>query len=38
MRYRLADKCPDPKTLMDIVETGKQDPMLATNAIAEIFE
>ena len=38
MRYRVADKCPDPKTLMDIVETAKKDPLLATNAIAEILE
>jgi hypothetical protein len=38
MRYRVSDRCPDPKKLMDIVEVGKKDPLLATNAIAEILD
>jgi hypothetical protein len=38
LEYRVSDKCPDPKTLMDIINTGVADPMLATNAIAEILE
>jgi hypothetical protein len=38
MQYRISDKCRDPKKIMDIVEAGKKDPMLATNAIAEILE
>ena len=37
-RYRLADKCPDPKKLIDIVNVAKKDPKLSTNAIAEILE
>ena len=36
--YRLSDKCSDPKKLIDIVEAGIADPILATNAIAEILE
>lgn len=36
--YRVADKNPDPKTLMDIVRVGEADPFLATNAIGEIYE
>ena len=38
MRYTVAEKCPDPKTLMDIVKVGQADNLLATNAIAEILE
>lgn len=38
LQYRVSDKCPDPKTLMDIIEVGVSDPMLATNAIAEVLE
>ena len=38
LRYRLSDKCSDPKKLMDIVDAGIADPELATNAIAEILE
>lgn len=38
LRYRIADKCPDPVKIMDIIEAGQADPMLATNAIAEILE
>jgi hypothetical protein len=37
-RYRIADVCPDPKKIMDIIDAGTADPMLATNAIAEILE
>lgn len=37
-RYRLADKCPDPKKIMDIIDAGTADPMLATNAVAEVLE
>jgi hypothetical protein len=38
LRYKLSDKCPEPKTMMDIVNVAKEDSMLATNAIAEILE
>ena len=38
MRYKLSDKCPEPKTLMDIVRVAQEDSMLSTNAIAEILE
>ena len=36
--YRVSDKLADPKKLMDIVNVGLEDPMLATCAIAEILE
>lgn len=36
--YTLKDKCPAPKTLLDIAEAGIADPNLATNAIAELLE
>jgi hypothetical protein len=36
--YTLKDKCPTPKTLLDIAEAGIADPNLATNAIAELLE
>ena len=38
LRYRISETCPDPKKIMDIVDAGKADGMLATNAIAEILE
>lgn len=38
LEYRISDKCADPKTIMDIVDAGIEDPNLATNAIAEILE
>ena len=38
MDYTLKDKCPAPKTLLDIAEAGIADPNLATNAIAELLE
>jgi len=38
LKYRLSEKCPEPKTLMDIIEAGQLDPNLATNAIAELLE
>jgi hypothetical protein len=37
LRYRLSDKCADPKTLMDIIDAGVKDPHLATNAIGEVL-
>lgn len=37
-RYRLSDKCADPKKIIDIIDTAIADPMLATNAIAEVLE
>tara|TARA_B110001450_G_C17381051_1_gene383736 strand:+ start:131 stop:418 length:288 start_codon:yes stop_codon:yes gene_type:complete len=37
-RYRVSDKCPDPKKIMDIIDVGTADPMLATNAVAEVLE
>ena len=36
--YRVSDKLSDPKKLIDIVNIGLEDPMLATCAIAEILE
>ena len=38
LRYRLADKLPQPKTLMEIVQFGIANPELSTNAFAEILE
>lgn len=38
LEYRVADKCKAPKTIMDIIAVAEEDPMLATNAIAEILE
>lgn len=38
LAYRISDKCKDPKKIMDIVKAGKEDPLLATCAIAEILE
>ena len=38
LRYRLGDTVKDPKKIMDIIEGGIADPMLATNAIAEVYE
>jgi hypothetical protein len=38
MNYRLSDKLPDPKKLMDIIDQGILDPELATNAFAEVLE
>lgn len=36
--YRVSDKNPDPKTIMDIIKVAEEDPMLATCAIGEILE
>jgi hypothetical protein len=38
MRYRLSDKLPDPKKLIDIAEFGLENEDLATNCIAEILD
>lgn len=38
MEYRLADKLPEPKKLIDIANYGLQNFDLATCAIAEILE
>ena len=38
MNYRLRDKLPEPKTLLDICNEGIAKPDLATNAIAELLE
>jgi len=38
LRYTVWDKCPEPKTMMDIIKVGQEDSMLATNVIAEILE
>ena len=38
MNYKLSDKLSDPKTLMQVVEYGINNPELATNAIAEVLE
>jgi len=38
MMTRLSEQLHDPKTLMDIADFGIENPLLATNAIAEILE
>jgi len=38
MNYRLSDKLADPKTLIQLVDEGINNPEIATNAIAEILE
>jgi small subunit ribosomal protein S29 len=38
MNYRLANKLPEPRTIMDICNFGIENPVLATNCIAEILE
>lgn len=38
MNYRLADRLPNPKKLIDIVNIGITQPELSTNAFAEILE
>ena len=38
MNYRLSDKLRDPKTLIQLVDEGINNPEVATNAIAEILE
>ena len=38
MNYRCADKLPDPKKLIDIVDMGILEPELATNCFAEVLE
>lgn len=38
MEYRLSDKLPDPKLLLDIVEAGIENPEVATCAFAEVLE
>lgn len=38
MDYRLSDKLPEPKKLIDIVEAGIENPEIATCAFAEVLE
>eukprot|EP01017_Pseudomicrothorax_dubius_P033825 TRINITY_DN4568_c0_g1_i3.p1 TRINITY_DN4568_c0_g1~~TRINITY_DN4568_c0_g1_i3.p1 ORF type:complete len:684 (+),score=196.56 TRINITY_DN4568_c0_g1_i3:126-2177(+) len=38
IRFRLADKLPNPKTLLDIVDYRLKDSLLCTNAYAELLE
>ena len=37
MNFRLADKLPDPKKLIEIAEAGVKDPVLATCAFGELL-
>lgn len=37
MDYRLSDKLPDPKKLIEIAEMGVREPELATNCFAELL-
>lgn len=36
--YRISDKCRDPTKMIDIINAGIEDPLMATNAIAEVFD
>lgn len=38
MDYRMKDKLPEPKKLMEVVDMGLEDPKLSTNAFAEVLE
>lgn len=38
MQFRCADKLPNPKKLIDIVDMGILDPELATSCFGEILE
>ena len=38
MNYRLADKLPDPKKLIELVDYGIENPEVATNVVAEVLE
>jgi hypothetical protein len=38
MNYRLSDKLADPKTMIQLIDFGIDNPELATNVIAEVLE
>lgn len=38
LNYRLRDKCPSPKKMIDFIDVAIEDGNLATNAIAEILD
>ena len=38
LNYRLRDKCPEPKKMIDFIDVALEDGNLATNAIAEIMD
>lgn len=37
MNYRLSDKLPEPKKLIEIAQMGVDNPEIATNAFAELL-
>lgn len=38
MNYRLSDRLADPKTMIELIDEGINNPELATNVIAEVLE
>ena len=38
MNYRCADKLPEPKKLIDLINLGIADPEVATSCFAELLE